>query len=406
MSGNTLSIVANRISYLFDLKGPSLVIDTACSSSLVAVDRAVSDLRSGRIGTAIVGGVNMLLSPLSFVGFSRASMLSPTGACRPFSADGDGYVRSEGGVVFVLRRKDVAEAGSVRALIAGSAVNSDGRTSGIALPSLAGQRALLERAYADSDIEPEDLAFVEAHGTGTAAGDPIEATALGEALGRRRTAPLPIGSVKSNIGHLEPAAGVAGMMKALVAIEQRRLPATLHLERLNPHIDFAALNLAPASASVDLGPGPLHCGVSSFGFGGTNAHVILSSAPPTASAVSLRRGPEMLVLSAHCREALTAMAAAYAERLEAGAEPRRLASAVARGRALLRHRAALPLGKPGEMASELRRFAAGQRGSAVMNGTVTPSPPPGLLRLQRQWIAVRRHAPGGLCRQPRLCPGL
>ena len=234
MTGNTLSVVANRISYLFDLRGPSFVVDTACSSSLVAIDRAIADLRSGRVDTAIVGGVNMLLSPGSFVGFSRASMLSPTGACRPFSADADGYVRSEGAVVFVLRRQDAAAPGSIRAIIAGSAVNSDGRTSGIALPGLEGQRRLLELAYRDLDFGPEHLNFVEAHGTGTAVGDPIEATAIGEVLGRPRSRPLPIGSVKSNIGHLEPASGAAGMLKALIALEQRSLPPTLHLDRLNP----------------------------------------------------------------------------------------------------------------------------------------------------------------------------
>lgn len=234
MTGNTLSIVANRISYLFDLKGPSFIVDTACSSSLVAVDRALADLRSGRVDTAIVGGVNMLLSPASFVGFSRAQMLSPTGACRPFSAKGDGYVRSEGGVVFILQRQDVADPGAIRALIKGASVNSDGRTSGIALPGLDGQSSLLQRAYAEAGISPEDLAFVEAHGTGTVVGDPIEATAIGTVLGRPRSKPLPMGSVKSNIGHLEPASGVAGMMKALISMEQRVYPATLHLDAFNP----------------------------------------------------------------------------------------------------------------------------------------------------------------------------
>jgi acyl transferase domain-containing protein len=285
MTGNTLSIVANRISYLFDLKGPSFIVDTACSSSLVAVEKALADLRSGRVDTAIVGGVNMLLSPAAFVGFSRAQMLSPTGACRPFSARGDGYVRSEGGVVFVLQRSDIADPGAIRALIKGAAINSDGRTSGIALPGLDGQRSLLERTYADAGVSPEDLAFVEAHGTGTIVGDPIEATAIGTVLGKPRSKPLPMGSVKSNIGHLEPASGVAGMMKALIALEQRVYPATLHLDALNPHVDFAALNLQPATQPVPLGDGVLHCGVSSFGFGGTNAHVVLSSPPRS------RRGP-------------------------------------------------------------------------------------------------------------------
>lgn len=375
MTGNTLSIVANRISYLFDLKGPSFIVDTACSSSLVAVERALADLRSGRVDTAIVGGVNMLLSPAAFVGFSRAQMLSPTGACRPFSARGDGYVRSEGGVVFVLQRGDVADPGAIRAMVRGAAINSDGRTSGIALPGLDGQASLLRRAYAEAGLSPDDLAFVEAHGTGTVVGDPIEATAIGTVLGKPRAAPLPMGSVKSNIGHLEPASGVAGMMKALISLEQRCYPATLHLDDFNPYIDFDALNLMPARAPVPLGDGVLHCGVSSFGFGGTNAHVILTSAPPVAVAQN-RAAPDALVLSSQCRESLAALAGAYADRLEAGADPAALARAVAGGRALMRQRAVLPLGDAADMAGELRALAQGakKKSSRLATGTGLSGP--------------------------------
>lgn len=375
MTGNTLSIVANRISYLFDFKGPSFVVDTACSSSLVAVERALADLRSGRIDTAIVGGVNMLLSPAPFVGFSRAQMLSPTGACRPFSGKGDGYVRSEGGVVFVLQRGDAADPGAIRALIKGAGINSDGRTSGIALPGLDGQRSLLERVYAEAGISPDDLAFVEAHGTGTVVGDPIEATAIGTVLGKPRSKPLPMGSVKSNIGHLEPASGVAGMMKALIAMEQRCYPATLHLEELNPYVDFDALNLIPAREAVPLGEGQLHCGVSSFGFGGTNAHVILASPPPVAASQSGQSkpaaAPAALVLSTQCKESLAALAGAYADRLEQGADPVALAQAAADGRALMRQRAVLPLGDAADMAVALRNLAQGGKlkGQRLATGT-------------------------------------
>lgn len=398
MTGNTLSIVANRISYLFDLKGPSFIVDTACSSSLVAVERALADLRSGRIDTAIVGGVNMLLSPAAFVGFSRAQMLSPTGACRPFSAHGDGYVRSEGGVVFVLQRTDVATPGSIRALIKGASINSDGRTSGIALPGLGGQSSLLERTYAEAGVSPEDLAFVEAHGTGTAAGDPIEATAIGTVLGKPRSLPLPMGSVKSNIGHLEPASGVAGMMKALIALEQRSYPATLHLDALSPHVDFDALNLQPATQAVPLGEGQLYCGVSSFGFGGTNAHVVLASAPPVP-AQAPGAAPDALVLSSHCKESLVELATAYADRLEQGVAPVALAQAVADGRALMRQRAVLPLGDAAEMASQLRNFAAGgkAKGSRLATGTALS----GAVKLcfayngnGSQWVGMGRDAYG------------
>jgi acyl transferase domain-containing protein/acyl carrier protein len=400
MTGNTLSIVANRISYLFDLKGPSFIVDTACSSSLVAVDRALADLNSGRIDTAIVGGVNMLLSPASFVGFSRASMLSPTGACRPFSGEADGYVRAEGAVAFVLQRQDAAAPGSVRALITGSAVNSDGRTSGIALPGLDGQRRLLEHAYRSTDFALTDLDFVEAHGTGTAVGDPIEATAIGEVLGRGRTRPLPIGSVKSNIGHLEPASGVAGMLKALIAMEQRVLPATLHLATRNSYIDFDKLNLAPAAEPVPLGSGTLRCGVSSFGFGGTNAHIVMASAPALTPFEAWQSEPEALTISAHCKEALASLAGAYADRLDLGADPGRLAEAVARGRSLLRHRAVVALDEAGAMADSLRAFAggkapAGNPGSGVIAG----SAPPGATQVcfvyngnGSQWVGMGRAA--------------
>lgn len=354
MTGNTLSIVANRISYLFDFKGPSFVVDTACSSSLVALDRACADIASGRVNTAIVAGVNMLLSPASFVGFSRAQMLSPTGACRPFSDKADGYVRSEGGICLVIQAAAAAPPGAVRAGILATAVNSDGRTSGIALPALEGQQALLERAYAQCGLAPDALAFVEAHGTGTAVGDPIEATAIGRALASGRTKPLPIGSIKSNIGHLEPASGLAGVMKALIALEQRELPATLHLQRTNPRIDFADLNLAPAAEPVPLGGGMLHCGVSSFGFGGTNAHAVLCGPVEVAAPRSLGSEPDMLTISARCHEALGVLASEYATRLEGGVDPGALAAQVEAGRDLLRHRVALPIADGAGMARALR----------------------------------------------------
>jgi acyl transferase domain-containing protein len=242
MTGNTLSLIANRVSYQFDLTGPSLTIDTACSSSLVALDYAVQDLKAGKIDAAIVGGVNGLLSPFNFMGFCAASMLSPDGLCRAFDHRANGYVRSEGGVVLVLqrcggefaRRRPYAE-------ILACAMNSDGRTSGVALPSAQQQAALLRTLYEDAGIDPRRLAFVEAHGTGTPVGDPVECHALGEVLGRARRAPLPIGSAKSNVGHLEPASGLVGLLKAQLALEHGVVPATLHVQQLNPNIPFADL---------------------------------------------------------------------------------------------------------------------------------------------------------------------
>lgn len=209
MTGNTLSLVSNRISHVFGFTGPSLTVDTACSSSLVALNEAEKALALGTIDIAIVGGVNLLLSPVPFIGFSAARMLSPTGLCRPFSSAADGYVRGEGAVAVVLQALPPTHRTRSYGRLAGVATNSDGRTTNVALPSAEGQGALIETLYAQTGIDPEDLAFVEAHGTGTAVGDPIEAEALGRTLGRRRRTPLPIGSIKSNIGHLEPASGLA-----------------------------------------------------------------------------------------------------------------------------------------------------------------------------------------------------
>lgn len=343
MTGNTLSVVSNRLSHNFNWRGPSFTVDTACSSSMVALVQAVSDLQAGRVETAVVAGVNVLLNPLSFVGFSHASMLSPTGYCRPFSSKADGYVRSEGALAIVLQRKDVARPGSERAYIVAAGTNNDGRTSGIALPSVEGQMSLLRKLYSETGINPERLAFVEAHGTGTQVGDAVEATAIGEALGRPRSALLPVGSVKSNLGHLEPASGLAGIIKSVHALETRRLPRSLHIDELNPAIDFEGIGLAPARQPVELGDeGVLLCGVSSFGFGGSNAHVILRS--PEREAVSDVRpdcGSAPLVISAASAEALQSLVADYRSRIAAGANVARLAEAVEQGRELLPFRAVL-----------------------------------------------------------------
>ncbi len=283
MTGNTLSILANRISYIFDLRGPSLTLDTACSSSLVALHHACEAIRSKQIPGAVVGGVNLLLTPYPFLGFCRASMLSRRGRCYAFDERADGYVRAEGGGVIVLKALDDALAAGdpIRAVILATGTNSDGRTLGLSLPSEAAQASLLRSVYARAEIAPDRLAFFEMHGTGTPAGDPVEAAAVGCALGQRRAEPLPIGSVKSNIGHLEPASGMAGLLKAVLAFEHGVVPPSLHCETPNPNIAFETLNLrlvrgaeAMASTCED------RCaGVNSFGFGGTNAHVVVVPAP-------------------------------------------------------------------------------------------------------------------------------
>ena len=234
------------LSYIFDLHGPSLTIDTACSSSLVALHEARHALARGEVDAALVGGVNILSSPFGFISFSQATMLSPTGLCRAFAEEADGYVRAEGGVVLVLKtlKKAIEDGDRIHAVICGSGVNSDGRTSGISLPDEEYQTNLLRAVYRQSGVSPESLAYVEAHGTGTRVGDPVEASALGKALGRFRARPLPVGSIKTNIGHTEPASGLAGLVKAMLVLEHDEAPPSLHFDKPNPNIDFAGLNLA------------------------------------------------------------------------------------------------------------------------------------------------------------------
>ena len=389
MTGNTLSVLSNRISYIFDLRGPSFTVDTACSSSLVAFAEAQAAISSGRIDMAIVAGVSLLLSPTSFIGFSRASMLSPTGLCRPFSAQADGYVRAEGAVAMLLVKREIAieRRYPVRAVALASGINSDGRTNGISLPSIEGQRALLNRLYGEGEIDPCRLAFVEAHGTGTRVGDPAEATAIGEALGQRRSTPLPIGSVKSNIGHLEPASGLAGVYKAMLSLEHRKLPRSLHLDEINPAIDFAALNLTVATKAVTLPQdGTWLAGISSFGFGGTNAHVVIRQPEPTELPSARSNGqagrpPQLLMLSAHSRPALMDTAAAYADFIEAGAPELRpaltagIAAATAWQRDPAGHRLVLPLDEPTQLIALLRDFV--ETGNTVGGSAGTaPSAPP------------------------------
>jgi phthiocerol/phenolphthiocerol synthesis type-I polyketide synthase C len=320
-TGNTLSLIANRISYTYDLHGPSMTIDTACSSSLVALHQAASAIRSGQIETAVVAGVNILASPFSFIGFSRAGMLSPTGLCHAFDDDADGYVRAEGGVVLVLRALPaaIAERNELRGVVVATGTNSDGRTVGVALPSARAQAELLARIYSQNNINPENLAFVEAHGTGTKVGDPAEAAAIGESLGSRRSRPLPIGSIKTNVGHLEPASGLAGVLKSMLALDHNLLPASLHCSSPNRDIPFESLNVAVATKGIPLSNERNQlAGVNSFGFGGTNAHAVIGRAPVPISSKRPRAQSSnwpVLLLSAHSDAALAETAIALGEQL-------------------------------------------------------------------------------------------
>lgn len=369
MTGNTLSIVSNRISYLLDLKGPSYTVDTACSSSFYAFHQAVQALRAGEIDTAIVGGVNALLSPFSFIGFSRATMLSPEGLCKAFDASADGYVRSEGAVAFVLRRMDVAQASGdpVRGVVLGTGVNSDGRTVGMAMPSAERQAALLRQIRREVQFDPDDLAFLECHGTGTPVGDPMEANAIGEVFGRSRSRPLAIGSAKTNFGHLEPASGLVGLLKAQMALEKGVYPASLHLNELNPDIAFDDLNLEVAAepVKIEARERPWLAGVNSFGFGGANAHVVIRQPDATEARVGAPAAPRAraLILSAASRESLEDMVVRWRGALENVEEAQ--ADLLVSAAAHRRQRAAHRLVALGDGAAEIAAsLAAHQAGSA------------------------------------------
>ncbi|WP_240612356.1 type I polyketide synthase [Salinicola lusitanus] len=322
-TGNTSSIASNRISYVFDLHGPSMSMDTACSSSLVAFHQACQSIRSGETDIALAGGISLHLHPFGFIIFSKASMLSPTGRCQVFDESGDGYVRSEGGGVFLLKDYDkaVEDGDRILAVVAGSGVNTDGFKKGLTVPNPDAQVALMTQTLDRAGLTPDDLDYLEAHGTGTAVGDPLETRAIGAAIGQLRQTPLPIGSVKSNLGHLETASGIAGLAKALYALREREVPATIGIRKVNPRIDLKGWNLDIVDQPRKLkAEGQLTIGINSFGFGGANAHVILQSPLETPPAESVetptRRLP--LCLSARSPEALREFAARLSDNLTAG----------------------------------------------------------------------------------------
>ena len=321
--GSTLSIAANRLSYLFNFRGPSLSVDTACSSSLVALHLATGSIWSGEIDHAIVGGANALLSPESSISFSQAHMLSPRGRCRAFDATADGYVRAEGAAALLLMPLRIAQKLGLypRALIIATASNQDGHSSSLTVPNQQAQEEMLREALQRAGAEPHDVVYVEAHGTGTPVGDPIEAHALAEVFGTNRAPndPLFIGSVKTNVGHLESASGLAGLLKAVLVLEQRSIPPNLHFETPNPLLPLDKITVPTALTPLPNGNGrgPL-VAVNSFGFGGANAHALLAAAPDHTSVPHDKPrddGPCLFPLSARSPGALADYAEAYAAML-------------------------------------------------------------------------------------------
>ncbi|CAI7975412.1 Polyketide synthase [Frankia sp. Hr75.2] len=380
-TGNAHSIVANRLSYFLDLVGPSVAVDTACSSSLVAVHLACQSLQTGESSMAVVGGVHLILSPLAHILFSRAQMLAPDGRCKTFDARADGFARGEGcGVVVLKRLSDALAAGDpIRAVIQGSAVNQDGRSNGLTAPSGLSQQAVVRRAHDSAGITPGQVGYVEAHGTGTALGDPIEVEALAEVFGPPAApgAVCALGSVKTNIGHLEGAAGIAGLIKAVLALEHRVIPPTLHFGTLNPNITLAGTPFVIPTAPLPWPAtgGRRYAGVSAFGFGGTNAHAVLAEAPPTRAGGPVDPGTDagtdaepgtgadtsgggyLLTLSARSAESLRALAGRYRDVLTADAAPpvRDVCHTAGTRRSHLDHRLAVA-GRGGNLADRLGDF--------------------------------------------------
>ena len=320
-TGTGNCIAANRISYVFDLKGPSIAIDTACSSSLVAVHLACQSLWQGESSLALAGGVNLLLLPTLMVGFSKGGFLADDGKCKSFDAKANGYVRGEGAGIVVLKplAQAQAEGDRIYAVIRGTAVNQDGFSHGMAAPNPQAQAAVLREAYKKAGCKPSEIQYVEAHGTGTKLGDYVEAQALGEVLAENRTTDnyCAIGSVKTNIGHSETAAGIAALIKVALAMKNKQIPPSLHFHTPNPEIDFDKYLLRVQTKLAPWDNGKLAlAGINSFGFGGTNAHIVVEAAPETFASKELQRPLQLLTISAKSDKALRELAQSYQELLK------------------------------------------------------------------------------------------
>jgi len=375
-TGNAFSIAANRISYTFDFQGPSVAVDTACSSSLVSIHLACLSLRNKESDVAVAGGVNLILSPELSITFSQAGMLAPGGRCRTFDASAEGYVRGEGvGMVVLKRLSDALKDGDrILAVIRGSAVNQDGKSNGLTAPNSLAQQRVIRQALKNAGVKPEEVGYVEAHGTGTILGDPIEVQALGMVMKNRPVEnTCYLGSVKTNIGHLESAAGVAGFIKAVLAVHKGKIPPHLHFKQINPHIPIQEL---PFEIPTRLTDWPSHlkkriAGVSSFGFGGTNAHIVLEAPPPVKRRENaVERTHHLLTLAANERAALQQLAGRYAEFLKNHPEVALgdVCFTANTGRAPLPVRAAV-IGKDSrEMVEYLTALAKGEEHFAVQEG--------------------------------------
>ena len=366
-SGNSFCFAAGRLSYVLGVHGPSLTVDTACSSSLVAIHLAVQSLRNDECEVALAGGAQINLAPETYVLISKLRALAPDGRCKTFDAAADGFGRGEGCGLVVLKRlsRALADGNPIIALIRGSAMNHDGSSSGLTVPNKIAQELLIRQALQNARVEPTAVSYVEAHGTGTVLGDPIELRAIDAVYSQGRTTPLLIGSAKTNIGHLEAAAGVAGLMKVALALHHGEIPAHLHFQQPNPHLDWATMPLTVPTQNTSW-PAPTRlAGVSSFGLSGTNAHIILEAAPTALAPSSAQTAPRtqhLLTLSAKSRAALTALVARYVAHLTTHAEVALadLCFTANTGRAHFTHRLGVTAATASELVERLAAFQDGE----------------------------------------------
>jgi thioester reductase-like protein len=405
-TGNTLSIAANRLSYILNLRGPSAVIETACSSSLVALHFACRSLQSGESNLFLVGGASLMLSPEPFMTYSHARMMASDGRCKTFDASADGYVRGEGcGVVVLKRLSDaIKDEDNILAVIRGTAVNQDGLSNGLTAPNGPSQQAVIRQALENAGVTPQEISYIEAHGTGTSLGDPIEVKSLKAVLMQNRKPELPcwLGSLKTNIGHLEAASGIASVIKVVLALQNKEIPPHLHLKQLNPYISLEGTTFSIPTESQPWHPGTEHrlAGISAFGFGGTNCHVILEEAPvlgtgelgvpsgdegqwglgtgkekkltssfSQSSVVSdIERPVHLLTLSAKTEKALGELAQSYADFL--GTHPEISLADVCftanTGRSHFEHRLAVVAESTSQLQSTLQAFAAGKETAGLV----------------------------------------
>ena len=381
-TGNAHSIAANRLSYILDLRGPSLAVDTACSSSLVAVHLASQSLKNGECDRAIVGGVNLMLSPELTQTFSLAGMMAQDGRCKTFDAAADGYVRGEGCGVIILKRLDDAQRDkdNILAVIKGTAINQDGRSNGLTAPNGLSQQEVIRQALASAGADPEDISYIESHGTGTSLGDPIEVNSLKAVLsrGREKTNPCYLGSVKTNIGHLEAAAGIAGLIKTVLCLQNETIPPNLHFYQLNPHIDLnnTGIEIPTQLQPWNSGEKPKLAGVSSFGFGGTNAHVILEEGgretPIEENNKFTDRPWHLLTLSAKNKSALTDLVSKYQAYLASHPEVALgdVCYTANSGRAHFNHRIAIAAESKAQLQAKLTNVAAEERETGIISTQV------------------------------------